>query len=111
MSNILLKVYGGFLPAPEKMDEEILGLSHLVMGEDSFFERDGNLINISFEGIYFPVDELLEILKGHLLPESEGRLDVMDMEAWTLTRYVWEKNQFEASRPRNLNQVMEYSGF
>ena len=41
---------------------------------------------ISFEGVFFPLDDVLDALRPLLCAESSGKIDLIDMEAWTLTR-------------------------
>ena len=72
-------------------------------------ELDKDLLRISYEGVYFPLDEVLAILDQHLTPQSQGKLDYLDLEAWTLTRHRMVGTQWEISRAP-LNAVLDYSG-
>lgn len=72
-------------------------------------EKDGDMARISFEGVYFPVDEVLEALARHLGSEHKGKLDVLDMDGWRLTRHVLEGGRINTSSAP-LNNVLDYSG-
>ena len=113
MRGVHHKVFASFYPlAPAEalaLSEALEGLSWLVVGEETFVFREGDMLRLSFEGQYFPVDEALELLDG-LLPESaEGRFDAIDMDAWTITRHLYAKGK-RHSNTRSLNDVLEYSG-
>lgn len=72
-------------------------------------ELDGDIFRISFEGVFFPLDDVLEALKPLLLPGSAGKIDLIDMEAWTLTRAAFSGTQVTV-KTVGLNHVMAYSG-
>lgn len=72
-------------------------------------ERDGDMARISFEGMYFPVDEVLAVFGEHLCPEHKGKLDVLDMEGWRLYRHAFNHGRIE-SHSAPLNNVLDYSG-
>ncbi len=69
----------------------------------------GDLFRLSFEGVCFPAEEIVEALRPFLEPHSQGRLDVLDLEAWTLTRYTFTGTVVRCNQ-RSLNHVLDYSG-
>lgn len=110
MYQILMKVYGAFHPTGENVDAALTTLESQVIGDTPWFYRTNDMVNISYEGIWFPVDDALDLLSTHLAPNSTGKLDVLDLEAWTLTRHLWRGGQFHSSPARDLNSVLDYSG-
>ena len=71
---------------------------------------EGDIVRVTFEGMYFPSEEVLTAFATHLPEQAKGKMDVLDLEAWTLTRHIWEEGTFQSSPPRSLNHVMDYSG-
>lgn len=88
MRPVIVKAYGGFSPATE----ETLDAVRAVL-EDWFIsdavELEGDLLRISYEGEAFPDEDVVEALKPFFCEKSEGRLDILDLEAWTLHRYFF----------------------
>ena len=111
--SVQLKVYGHVWPAGADLLASLNALSGEVMGradEDiPLFELDGDLLRVSFEGIWFPVEETLAALRAGLTPASHGKLDVLDLDAWTLTRHVFAGEAVHSSSAP-LNHVLDYSG-
>lgn len=110
MNNILCKVYAAFSPVERISLEAIEKAAEGAVGNGEpwlFWERD--MLRISFEGVYFPLEDVLAALVGLLPPGAEGRLDYLDLENWRLVRNVFTGGSFVASE-RGLNQVLEYSG-
>ncbi|MDD4701701.1 MAG: hypothetical protein PHI96_05725 [Desulfovibrio sp.] len=108
----LLKVYGHVYPVSAVCYADLAAAcaDALPDAEDiPVLERDGDMARISFEGVYFPVDEVLEVLARHLGAEHKGKLDVLDMEGWRLTRHVFEGGRITSSSAP-LNNVLDYSG-
>lgn len=104
---VLLKVYGSFYPADQAMLESIRQLTASALPQAPDLELEGDLLKITFEGIYFPVDELLEFVDGN--PGLEGKLDALDIENWQLRRYLVTDGKISFhSAP--LNDVLAYSG-
>ena len=111
--NILVKVYGHVWPAPPVLLTDLRRLLDSLppgdMPVEEALELDGDLLRISYEGIYFPLDDALHILTPHLGPQSQGKIDYLDLEAWTLTRCrVCGQGLERSSAP--LNAVLDYSG-
>lgn len=111
--NVLLKIYGHLWPADRELLHALEALSGQILGRaDSdipLFELEGDLVRISFEGSFFPVDEVLEVIRRHLNTASKGKLDVLDLDAWTLTRHVFAGEGVTTSSA-SLNHVLDYSG-
>lgn len=110
MSKVLLKIYAGFSPADQASFDAVSHAGKDALGHEEpwlFLETD--LLRLSFEGIYFPLETVLEALAGHLPPTALGKLDSIDLEAWTLTRYEFSEGKFTATA-RGLNNVLDYSG-
>lgn len=108
----LLKVYGHVFPVNDALYEDLAhACADALPDADDIpvLERDGDMARISFEGVYFPEDEVLEALVRHLGPEHKGKLDVLDMEGWRLTRHVLAEGSVHSSSAP-LNNVLDYSG-
>lgn len=110
MKNVLCKVYAAFSPAGKPVLEAVsLAAQGAIGSGDPWLFLEGDMLRISFEGMYFPVDEVIAVLTGLLPAGSEGKLDYLDMEEWRLLRYVFAGEGFTASE-RSLNHVLDYSG-
>lgn len=112
---MLVKVYGAFMPAVEPFVSELAAICSQALGDrqeadSSPVELSGNMVRISFEGIWFPVDEVRKLLEHNSNAGLDGKLDVLDLEAWRLIRMEFREGLFrESSAP--LNNVLDYSGF
>ncbi len=108
---VLLKVYGNLWPAPKDVLEPLASLFADCMPEPEFppARLDDELLTIAFEGIYFPVDEILAVLSRYLTVQSQGKLDVIDLENWRLVRHMFKNGNIE-TRTAPLNNVLDYSG-
>lgn len=111
--HVLVKVYGHMWPACPALLE---ALRHVMQGlplgdipPDETLELDGDLLRLSYEGVYFPLDDVLAVIAAHLSPDSQGKLDYLDMEGWTLHRHRIVQGQLQASSA-SLNAVLDYSG-
>ena len=108
----LLKVYGHVYPVNDDFYSALQQACADTMPDEDdvpVLERDGDMARISFEGMYFPVDDVLAALAAHLRPEHQGKLDVLDMEGWRLFRHTFTKGRIE-SHSAPLNNVLDYSG-
>lgn len=108
----LLKVYGHIYPVDDAL---YAALEHAcadaMPDEDDIpvLEHDGDMARFSFEGTYFPLDEVLAVLTAHVRAEHQGKLDILDLEAWKLTRHTFAQGRISVhSVP--LNNVLDYSG-
>lgn len=111
-SRSLLKVYGHIYPADTTMYAalETACASALADADDvPLLERDGDMVRISFEGTYFPLEDVLAVVEERLRPEHKGKLDVLDMEGWQLIRHTFENGRI-VRRSASLNHVLDYSG-
>ena len=83
-----------------------------VMGQEEdepALVREGDMARISFEGLYFPVEDVVQALREHLTPTMQGKLDYLDLEDWRLTRYQLEAGEVHPSSAP-LNNVLAFSG-
>lgn len=104
MEHVLVKVYGAIHPATPEM---LQAASSVV--DANCLELEGDMLRISFEGVWFMIDELIEVLIPLLYEGSAGRIDYIDVEAWKLHRYNFTGNNVTLSS-RDLNTILDYSG-
>ena len=108
----LLKVYGHIYPVDDALYAALENACADAMPDEDdipVLERDGDMARFSFEGTYFPLDEVLAALTAHMRPDQQGKLDVLDMEGWRLIRHTFSQGHTEVhSAP--LNNVLDYSG-
>lgn len=107
---VLLKIYGNLFPADET-DRTAVALAcsgRMPAESGEAVTLEGDLLRISFEGLYFPVEETLEAVAARLAPEQRGKLDVLDLEAWRLVRHVFAEGLITSSAAP-LNNVLEFS--
>lgn len=80
---------------------------------------EGEICNLAFEGVFFPLDDVLKALQPYLhdqaslsirQPKRSGKIDVFDLEKWTLTRALITGTTIQVSTV-GLNHVLDYSGF
>ena len=102
------KAYGNLSPAGEKA---VQAVDRVLMdwGIQQRAELAGDILRISFEGVFFPMDDVLAALKPFLCPISSGKMDLINMEEWTLTRAVFAGTEIHLSSA-GLNDVLAYSG-
>lgn len=111
MRDPLLKAYGHVYPANPALESALqTALADALPDNDDvpLLERDGDMLRISFEGSYFPEDEVVQTLKTAPGP-LEGKLDVLDLESWRLTRHAFRGGTLHTSAAP-LNNVLDYSG-
>ncbi len=95
MKDILVKVYGHLEFDSQKYSSEdqaqcLLALHAICQDwylDEDIFSLDDNLLTISYEGTYFPHEEVAMILAEYISKESKGKMDFIDLEAWTLQRF------------------------
>lgn len=110
---ILVKAYGSFSPMAENTFSALRKICSMAMPldpENSPLSFNDDLCLLSFEGIYFPVEDFIRQLKESMTPQMAGKLDYLDLEKWRMTRYLLEKGQI-SSKTVSLNHVLDYSGF
>ena len=105
----IVKAYGNIHPAgPELLAAVAAALDFWNLGNCA--ELEGDLLRIACEGVFFPLDDVLEAVRPLLKEESRGKIDVIDTEAWTLTRCAIQGRDIVRSA-RGLNDVLAYSGW
>lgn len=108
---VLVKVYGGFKPAAPDLAQALESeINKAIPSENAHVSLAGDLCALSFEGIYFPLDEILEAIERHATSMTGGRLDVLDLENWRLYRHEIADGKMEVHQ-NNLDNVLDYSGF
>lgn len=108
---VLIKAYGHIWPADRHLTDRLSKImSEALPRENSQVELKNDLARISFEGIWMPLEDILEFLENNLDSNSRGKLDILDMENWKMTRHEF-KNGKIVSKNSPLNNVMDYSGF
>ena len=107
-----IKVYAAFFPASASALAAVKKAGEPALGHDDadWLFLEGEILRISWEGVYFPLEEVLAAFSNALLKNAEGRLDYLDMEEWSLTRHLKSAEGFQSST-RDLNQILEYSGY
>ena len=110
-----LKVYAHVYPADHRLENALsktlsCAITDAISEDMPLLCRDGDMLRISFEGRYFPEEEVIEALKAHLLPEAQGKVDVLDIAAWRMRRYFIKDGTISV-REASLNNVLDYSGF
>ena len=104
----LIKVYASLYPADAAALEAVNAVLASWYVEDAA-ELAGDLLRISHEGEYFPTGEVVEALKPFLREDSRGRLDEIDLEAWTLRRWFFDYGRLMRRRA-SLDQALESCG-
>lgn len=109
---VLLKAYGNLWPVAASALAELRPVLDACLPKPAADVANwrNDLLTISFEGIYFPVDETLGVLAALLTEQSQGKLDIIDLENWRLTRHIFQNGRI-ASRAASLNNVLDYSGY
>jgi hypothetical protein len=111
MARTLVKIYATFSPADDSVLSTVEQAGQTAAGQDDpWLSLEDATLRLAWEGVYFPLEEVLQALEGALGKDAQGRLDYLDLENWTITRYILRENAFSAPARRGLNQVLEYSG-
>ncbi len=109
---LLIKVYGHVWPIAEQSLQALRPFfspsEHMDGEEILHYEKD--MLRISYEGMYVDMEEMLPMLQSFLQADSQGKVDYIDLEAWTLTRHSIHNGLMTVSSS-SLNAVMDYSGF
>ncbi len=107
---ILIKVYGHIWPISQDIVEALRAhfpsSDHMEDEEMLVYEKD--MLRLAFEGIYIDMEEILPIVQRFLQSQSQGKIDYIDLEAWTLTRHTIKEGLMVASSA-SLNAVMDYA--
>ncbi len=110
MEHVLVKVYGDLCPVNDTLANALLREQPDQTSGEPALTRHTDMLLFSFEGTFYPMEEVLHLVRAALTPELEGKIDYIDMEAWILTRYI-VSGGFIHCTTRSLNHVMAYSGF
>lgn len=108
---LLLKTYGNLAPASAALAGklECIASAGIPVQENPIISLHASLLTISFEGIWFPWEEILDCILAQLDPLQEGRLDIIDIEHWRLTRHIFA-NGLMTVNSAPLNNILAYSG-
>ncbi len=95
MKDILIKAYGWIelesssenLKKLQATLEELHKICSDWYLQEEIFELEENILQIHHEGEYFPEDEVATCLATLIDDSSKGKLDIIDLEAWTLKRF------------------------
>lgn len=112
MQPVLLKVYGNIYPVYSTFYQHMREICEQAISsvqDGSIIELDNDLLRISFEGIYFPKEDVLAVINENLAADLQGKLDYLDLESWTLERYIFKNKKIDY-RKTSLNDVLNYSG-
>ena len=93
MRSVLVKAYGSLHPADEAALSAVSGVLEDWYLPDAV-ELKGDLLRISHEGEYF------------LTEASEGKLDYLDLEAWTLRRFFFRHGRV-SERTASLDRALD----
>lgn len=93
MRPVIVKAYGALSPATEETFEAVRAVLESWLIEEDAVELVGDMVTIAYEGDAFPDDEVVDALRPFFCGKSWGKLDVMDLEAWTLHRYTFTGGQ------------------
>ncbi len=109
---ILIKVYGHIWPVAEEIVPALRPYfsDSEHMDAEEMLEYDKDMLRLAYEGIYLDMEEVLPLVQRFLQGTSQGKIDYIDLEAWTLTRHSIEQGLMTVSTV-SLNSVMDYSGF
>lgn len=112
------KAHGYVFPADADLKQAIdTALESWNISECTLLE--GEIFNLDFEGVFFPLDDVIKALQPYLhdqnslsacQPKRSGKIDVFDLEKWTLTRALITGTTIHVSTV-GLNHVLDYSGF
>lgn len=108
MQPIIVKAYASLHPADGAALEAVRSVLEDWYIRDAV-TLEGDLLRISHEGEYFPAEEVAGALEPLLTEDSEGKLDVIDLEAWTLRRFFFRHGKI-AARTASLDQALESCG-
>ncbi|MCH5276745.1 MAG: hypothetical protein J1E80_02800 [Desulfovibrionaceae bacterium] len=105
MRPVFVKVYGSLHPA----GRAALAAVSSVLADwyiPEAVELKGDLLRISHEGEYFPVEDVVDVLRPLLSETCEGKLDYLDLEAWSLRRFFFRHGRV-SERTASLDRALE----
>lgn len=107
---VLLKIYGNIAPVDARLGAELAAVAKSAWPpENAHAEMNGDMLLVSFEGVYFPLEEALEAISKYLTKNSAGKLDALDIENWRLVRHLFKDGSINV-KTAPLNNVLDYSG-
>ncbi|MBQ8172580.1 MAG: hypothetical protein IJ034_01390 [Mailhella sp.] len=106
MRPVIIKAYGALSPASEETLQAVRAVLETWFIEEDAAELNGNMVTIGYEGDAFPDDEVVDALKPYLCDTSWGKLDIIDLEAWTLHRYTFTNGQL-SDHTATLDKAMD----
>ncbi len=111
---VLIKVYAHFAPVTAELVRELEdSVSSAICAEDfagPIVSTLEDMVRLSFEGIYFPEDDVADIVRHAVEDGACGKMDVLDLENWHMTRYEGRDHVLHKSGAP-LNNVLDFSGF
>lgn len=90
MREIIIKAFGYLEPVNEQCLQELVNLCVSWYLDENIFRLEGKGLHIYHEGEYFPHEDIIEVLAKYIQQKSQGKLDIIDYEAWTLKRYFFD---------------------
>ncbi len=114
MRDAKVKVYGHLYPVEEECYTRALAIINTWNLVDDFgeiIEYNKDMINISYEGDYFPCDEIVELLNSYHNALTQGKLDCINIEKWTLNRHFFNLGEKHRQNTASLNNALEKQGF
>lgn len=106
---ILIKVYASLWPATANLEMQLVKATRAALPAAPEIELADSLLTISFEGIFFPLDDLIAEIEQYAFPGLQGKIDALDIENWVLRRYLVEDGEV-CCHVAPLNNVLDYSG-
>lgn len=105
-AKVEVKVYAGIHPAgpaEEAALRQVLGDWQM---DQQAVELEGDILRISFEGLFFPAEDCVNALKPLLTEQSRGKVDRLDLENWLLERWILDYGRVSYRRA-SLDQALE----
>lgn len=93
MRPVIVKAYGALSPATQETYEAVCAVLESWFMDTETIELTGDMLTIGYEGDAFPDDEVVDALRPFFCERSWGKLDIIDLEAWTLHRYSFAGGQ------------------
>ncbi len=106
MRPVVVKVYGNLSPVNEECYKEAVQITEAWNLYD-VVELNKDLLLFSYEGEYFPCDEIVEVLKSYHNTETQGKLDCINLEEWTLSRHFFNKNEPYRTNTASLDHAID----
>ncbi len=111
ISHVLVKVYGDINSVSPAIVQDLrpffLGSDIMELSEMLIYNAGS--LQIAFEGIYFDIEDVLNIVQKHISQQSTGKIDYLDLEAWKMTRHRIDGVSINSSSV-GLNNVLDYAG-